>query len=60
MWVRTPEEAAGGVGEEGEPGMGIRFLYDSDGQRRAFEESVETLMKESLGEHLYRKLLGRE
>ncbi len=39
-------------------GMGIRFLYDSPAQRAALSETVEQLMIESLGEHLYRKLMS--
>lgn len=45
-------------GEE-EPGMGIRFLYSSDGQREKFESAVEQLMFESLGPHLTHRLLGK-
>jgi type IV pilus assembly protein PilZ len=42
-----------------ERGMGIRFLYSDDGQKRAFEGVVEALIRESLGELLYRKLMER-
>lgn len=42
------------------PGMGIRFLYDSDGQRAAFESAVERLMEQSLGPTLSHRLLGRK
>lgn len=42
-----------------ERGMGIRFLYGDDGQRRAFESVVEALIRESLGELVYRKLMER-
>lgn len=42
-----------------ERGMGIRFLYSDDSQKRAFETVVEDLIKESLGELLFRKLMER-
>ena len=45
--------------EGDEPGMGIRFIYGSDTQRRDFETVVEQLMAESLGPDLTRKLLTR-
>lgn len=41
-------------------GMGIRFLYRDDQQRQEFGKAVEDLMRESLGELLFNKLLGRE
>ncbi|MEL6544837.1 MAG: TIGR02266 family protein [Myxococcota bacterium] len=41
-------------------GMGIRFIFDVDSDRTHFEKQVEGLMIESLGEHLYRKLIGRD
>jgi type IV pilus assembly protein PilZ len=50
-----PPEARGATA----PGMGVRFLYESDQERRALEESVGRLMKDSLGELLYVKLMGR-
>jgi type IV pilus assembly protein PilZ len=40
-------------------GMGIRFLYSDDSQKRAFENVVEELIKDSLGELLYKKLMER-
>jgi type IV pilus assembly protein PilZ len=40
-------------------GMGIRFLYSDDSQKRAFESVVEDLIKDSLGELLYKKLMER-
>ena len=49
-----PEVQGSGV-----PGMGIRFIYDGDGQRRAIEETVGRLIKDNLGELLYVKLMGR-
>ena len=40
-----------------ERGMGIRFLYGDHNQKRAFEVVVEDLIKESLGELAFKKLM---
>jgi len=50
-WVRDAGDS---------PGMGIRFLYDSDAQRGGFESVVEQLMERSLGPMLVSKLLGKK
>ena len=42
------------------PGMGIRFVYQSDDERARIEDTVERLMIDSLGYHLSSKLLGKE
>jgi type IV pilus assembly protein PilZ len=42
-----------------EPGMGIRFIYNSDSQRAEFEGVVEKLMADSLGPDLTEKLLKK-
>jgi type IV pilus assembly protein PilZ len=42
-----------------EPGMGIRFIYNSDSQRAEFEAVVEKLMADSLGPDLTEKLLKK-
>jgi len=42
-----------------DPGMGIRFVYSSDGQRTDFEGVVEKMMFESLGPLLSGKLLDK-
>lgn len=42
-----------------EPGMGIRFIYSSQGQREEFEAVVERLMSDSLGSELTGKLLNK-
>ncbi len=56
QWVVNP-----GDEEPGEhPGMGIKFRYDGDGERKAVEQTVEKLMIDSLGRHLYEKLLKRQ
>ena len=41
-------------------GMGICFIYDTDRQREEFYEMVEGMMRESLGEHLYKKLMSQQ
>jgi type IV pilus assembly protein PilZ len=40
------------------PGMGLRFVWDDDAARAAFEARVEALMAESLGEGAAAGLLG--
>ncbi len=61
-WIVTPQdlensEAARKIGQ-GEPGMGIRFIYADDAERAAIEKSVENLMVDSLGPLLYSKLMA--
>jgi type IV pilus assembly protein PilZ len=46
-------------GDAEEPGMGIRFIYSSEGQRVEFETVVERLMSDSLGAELTEKLLNK-
>jgi len=41
------------------PGMGIRFVYADDSERKLVEEMVEKLMTDSLGKLLYAKLMER-
>jgi type IV pilus assembly protein PilZ len=48
-----PPEAAAGH----EPGMGIRFVYDNDEQRRSLEKAVERMMVDSLGQLIYSNLI---
>jgi type IV pilus assembly protein PilZ len=61
MWIKVPGGSSPpGVPEGHDPGMGIRFLYDSPEQRAAITETVEQLMIESLGPHLYHRLMGRK
>ena len=55
QWVVRP-------GEEGpneQPGMGIQFKYDSQGRRQEIETTVERLMIDSLGRHIFEKLQKR-
>jgi type IV pilus assembly protein PilZ len=46
----TPDEPAG---------MGIKFLYETEMQMQEIENRVERLMIDSLGKHLFQKLVGR-
>lgn len=60
-WVkREGEPSPEGVPPDHEPGMGIRFLYRDEEERRRIEETVENLMIDSLGQLLYSKLIGRD
>jgi type IV pilus assembly protein PilZ len=60
---KEPFELLGEVvwskGEGEEPGMGIRFVYNNDKQRRDFEKVVEKLMADSLGPELTGRLLHK-
>lgn len=53
QWTVKPGEE-----KEGEsPGMGIRFIYQSPEEKLAIERTVERLMIDNLGRHLYEKLV---
>ncbi len=43
-----------------EMGMGIRYIYSEESQREEFHHVVEEMMRKSLGDKLYRKLLGAD
>jgi len=58
VWINQP--GAPFNPEVPDPGMGIRFVYRDDREREEFERMVESMLRESLGEHLFRKLLGKE
>ncbi len=58
VWINEKDHIA--HPEVKEMGMGIRFVYRDEKQRKDFEGMVEELMEEELGPHLYRKLLGKE
>lgn len=51
VWART---------EGDEPGMGIRFVYQNDAQRKDFEDVVERMMQDALGPQISQKLLTRD
>jgi type IV pilus assembly protein PilZ len=60
-WVkREGEPSPPGVPADHEPGMGIRFIYDTPEERAALEGAVEKMMIDSLGQLLYSKLMGRD
>jgi type IV pilus assembly protein PilZ len=60
-WIkREGESSPPGVPEDHEPGMGIRFIYDSPEERAALEGAVERMMIDSLGQLLYSKLMGKD
>lgn len=56
VWTTTPDRA----NDESPSGMGIRFQYADDKERKDTEGIVEKLMRDQLGEHLSSKLLGRK
>lgn len=56
IWTNRVEEVQNP--EVDAMGMGIRFIFDYEHDRTQFESQVEGLMVESLGEHLYRKLIS--
>ena len=56
-WVNTEGEMQ--RPEVPDRGMGIRFIYENPEQRRDFESIVENLMRQSLGENVYQRLMER-
>jgi type IV pilus assembly protein PilZ len=56
---REGEPSPPGIEPDHEPGMGIRFIYDSEEQRSRLETVVEKMMVESLGEVAFAKLTGK-
>ncbi|MDF1565382.1 MAG: TIGR02266 family protein [Deltaproteobacteria bacterium] len=58
MWIKREGDTH--HPEEPDPGMGIKFIYDDDSQRRDFEALVERMMRESLGDHLFSKLMHKD
>ena len=60
QWVVTPEDVARGDDNGvGEPGMGIRFVFQDDDERDNLERKVERVMVDSLGQLLYSKLMDQ-
>jgi type IV pilus assembly protein PilZ len=69
IWVTTEEQAKANQAlpsdanideDRRTPGMGIRFLYADEDERRAIDDVVEQLMSNALGEHISTKLLARK
>ncbi len=56
-WVNTETESQ--RPEIAERGMGIKFLYADDAQKQRFEGLVEDMMKDALGDVVYKKLLEK-
>lgn len=54
-WVVDTKDAT----EDSPPGMGIKFIYKNQEERDLVESKVERLMIDSLGQHLYQKLLKK-
>ena len=55
QWVVSESEAQ--AIPDGEPGMGIRFVYREGDDRATIARTVERLMVDSLGSRLYTKLM---
>jgi type IV pilus assembly protein PilZ len=55
MWTVTTASAT----EEHPAGMGIRFLFERDQERRSLHGLVESLMSDKLGPRVTQKLLGK-
>ena len=61
MWVvKEGDPPNPALPDEHDPGMGIRFIYDSDDQKRLIHGAVEKLMVDSLGPLIYQKLMNPE
>lgn len=54
--MNSAQAGAAGV----EPGMGVRFTFDDEERRAAFEQTVEKTMVDTLGEDIYRGLVARK
>lgn len=55
-WIMSPDQAEA-KGED--PGMGIRFIFKDDAERKELESLVERMMVESLGPEVTRGLLDK-
>jgi type IV pilus assembly protein PilZ len=55
-WVVTEADASMDM----PAGMGIKFKFNNDGERRKVEQYVEKLMNEALGQHISQKLLAHK
>ena len=58
--VRAGEPLPAAAPAGTEPGMGIRFVYDSPAECALVERSVEKMMVDSLGQLIYSRLLRPE
>jgi type IV pilus assembly protein PilZ len=57
--VKEGEPLPPQAGEAHEPGMGIKFVYDSPHQRQDLERIVERMMVDSLGPLIYSRLVKK-
>jgi type IV pilus assembly protein PilZ len=57
MWTNQPDDIQ--QPDTPQMGMGIRFIFENDGERSGFEGEVEELMVSALGRHLYEKLVNK-
>ena len=57
--VKEGEPPPPGVEAGHEPGMGIKFIFENDEEKRLIEATVEKMMIDSLGQLLYSKLIGK-
>jgi type IV pilus assembly protein PilZ len=57
--VKEGEPPPPGVEVGHEPGMGIKFIFESEKERQLIEATVEKMMIDSLGQLLYSKLIGK-
>jgi type IV pilus assembly protein PilZ len=48
-WIRRVGQSGRGRAQDLEPGMGIRFVFEDERQRRLVDSLVEKLMVDSLG-----------
>ena len=58
-WIHSADAPSEHLPADHEHGMGIRFIYADEAQRRGFESCVEDLMKDSLGPHVFQQLMDR-
>ena len=58
--VKEGEPPPPGVEAGHEPGMGIKFIFENDEEKRLIESTVEKMMIDSLGQLIYSKLMNKE
>ncbi|MFO0678660.1 MAG: TIGR02266 family protein [Polyangiaceae bacterium] len=55
VWIVRADDAT----DDNHAGMGIKFQFENDSERKAVEAFVESLMRDALGEALSQKLLAK-
>jgi type IV pilus assembly protein PilZ len=58
IWTNQPSEVQNP--EVDQMGMGIRFIFETEGDRDRFELEVEQMMVASLGVELYERLVNKK